>query len=198
MNFHNFVRDSEGWELLGEELAFSNPHLQVRLTRLKTPSRPDGCAWTVAHRKAGAVVAPITANGDLLLVRQERVPVRASLWEFPAGQIDEATEHDELAIKQTALRELREEAGYELAPGGELIPMGYHLSSPGFTDEHTYLFAARPVVPSPQGPAHDTNEAITGCRAFSLAEFRAMIASNEIRDANTLSSFGRMCALGIL
>jgi 8-oxo-dGTP pyrophosphatase MutT (NUDIX family) len=198
MNFHNFIRDSEGWELIHEELAFSNPHLQVRSTRIKTPSRRDGCAWTVVHRKAGAVVAPITANGDLLLVRQERVPIRASIWEFPAGQIDDSDEHDDNAIRQTALRELREEAGYELAPGGELIPMGYFFTSSGFTDEHTYLFAARPVVPSAHGAAHDANEVITECRAFTPAEFRAMIASNEIRDANTLSSFARLCALGFL
>lgn len=198
MNFHHFIGDSEGWELLDEELAFSNPHLQVRATRIKTPSRPEGCSWTVVHRKAGAVVAPIAPNGDLLLVRQERVPIRASIWEFPAGQIDEAAEHDDHAIRQTALRELREEAGYELATGGELIPMGYFFTSSGFTDEHTYLFAARPVVPGIHGPSHDPNEAITECRAFPPGELRAMIARNEIRDANTLSAFARMCALGIL
>jgi 8-oxo-dGTP pyrophosphatase MutT (NUDIX family) len=198
MNFHNFIRDGEGWELIDEKVEFANPHVQVRATRIKTPSRFAGCEWTVVHRKAGAVVVPIMANGDLLLVRQERVPIRATIWEFPAGQIDEATEHDDDAIRKTALRELREETGCELAPGGELIPMGYYLTSPGFTDEHTYLFVARPVVPSANGPTRDAGEAIIECRAFSPDELRAMIARNEIRDANTLSSFGRMCALGIL
>ena len=28
---------------------------------------------------------------SLLLVRQERVPIRATIWEFPAGQIDDAS-----------------------------------------------------------------------------------------------------------
>ena len=44
-----------------------------------------------------------------------------------------------------ARRELREETGYELAPGGELVSLGYFFTSPGFTDEHCYLFLARPV-----------------------------------------------------
>ena len=86
-------------------------------------------------------------------------PSAPTIWEFPAGQIDSAAEADEAAIRATALRELREETGYELPPGGELIPMGYFFPSPGFTDEHSYLFLARGVVPSPLGPQYDENEA---------------------------------------
>ena len=47
--------------------------------------------------------------------------------------------------------------------------MGCFFSSPGFTDEHSYLFLARGVVPSPAGPSHDENEAIHECRPFTLA-----------------------------
>jgi ADP-ribose pyrophosphatase len=198
MNFHQFIRDGKGWELMGEEVAFSNPHLQVRMTQIRTPSRPQGCSWTVVHRKAAAVVVPMTADGKFVLVRQERVPIRDTIWEFPAGQIDETRAHDEKSIRDTALRELREEAGYELAGGGELVPMGHFFPSAGFTDEHSYLFLARPVVSSRQGRAPDEHEAIVECRAFSAQELREMVASSELRDANSLSAFARMCAMGIL
>ena len=87
--------------------------------------------------------------GRLLLIRQERIPIREALWEFPAGQIDSPEEKDDAAIRATAERELREESGYELGPQSELIAMGCFFSSPGFTDEHSYLFLARGVVPSP-------------------------------------------------
>ncbi len=195
MIFHDFIRDSEGWQTIRRDLVFDNPHLRVFDTETRTPSRPDGCHWLVAHRKAAAVVAPLTSDGKYLLVRQERVPIRAAIWEFPAGQIDENREHDERAIRETALRELREESGHELALDGELIPLGYFFPSCGFTDEHSYLFLARGVVPSASGDEQDENEAITECRAFSRDEFRSMIAHNEIRDANTLSAFARLCAL---
>jgi hypothetical protein len=54
------------------------------------------------------------------------------------------------------------------------------------------------VVPSAAGSSHDEAEAIQECRAFTVAEVRRMIAENEIRDANTLSTFARMCVLGFL
>ena len=138
----------------------------------------------------------MTEDGRLLLVRQERVPIRATIWEFPAGQIDDHAEPE--AIRATALRELREEAGYELANDGELVPMGYFFPSAGFTDEHSHLFLARPVIAHPQGTEHDASEAITECRGFTPVEIRQMIASGEIRDANTLSAFARLTAMGLL
>jgi len=198
MDFHDFIRDGEGWETLKRETLFANPYLQIFATETRTPSGRATRSWTVAHRKGAAVVAPQTAEGKFLLVRQERIPIRATIWEFPAGQIDENTEHTESAIRETALRELREESGHELAPSGELVALGHFFPSPGFTDEHSYLFLARPVVPSVSGHAHDENEVITECRAFSPDELRAMIAQNEIRDANTLSTFARLCALGLI
>ncbi|MGB8353705.1 MAG: NUDIX hydrolase [Chthoniobacteraceae bacterium] len=180
------------------EQQFANPFVQVFKAQVRTPSRPDGCEWTVVHRKGAVVIAPMTAEGKFVLVHQERVPIHETIWEFPAGQIDESATHDEKIIRDTALRELREETGYELSPGAGLAPLGLYFPSSGFTDEHCHLFLARPVVPGRQGPTHDTNEAITGCREFSAEELRGMIASSEIRDANTLSTYARLCAMGIL
>jgi ADP-ribose diphosphatase len=198
MSFHQFIRDTEGWQTARSEARFSNPHLQVVIAEVRTPTRSTPCPWTIVHRKGAVVIAPVTASGDFLLIRQERIPVKTTLWEFPAGQIDESAEHNEQTIRAAAARELREETGHELASGGELIAVGYYFTSPGFTDEHCHLFVARPVVPSDQGHAYDENEAITECRAFSPAQLRAMIAANEIRDANTLAAFARMSALGIV
>jgi ADP-ribose pyrophosphatase len=196
--FQSFIRDGAGWATVSSELQYANPYVQVYLSKIRTPSRPEGAPWTVVHRKGATVIAPMTTDGRLLLIRQERIPVRATLWEFPAGQIDTAGEADDATIRATALRELQEEAGYELGPEGELIPMGLFFSSPGFTDEHGHLFLARGVAPSPRGSSHDAAEAIEECRAFTVAEVRRMIAENEIRDANTLSTFARMSVLGFI
>jgi ADP-ribose pyrophosphatase len=195
MTFHNFIRDEDGWQTRGDETLFANPYLSVHRVTVTSPTRPEPFTWTVTHRKAAVVVAPITVAGEFLLVRQERVSIRATIWEFPAGQIDDHAEPD--AIRATGLRELREESGHELAPGGELVSLGHFFPSAGFTDEHSHLLLARPVAPSPLGHEHDESEAITECRAFPPAEFRAMIARGEIRDANTLSAFARMVAMGL-
>jgi len=194
--FHRFIQSSEGWSVVAGETQFANPYVEVHRATVTSPTRPEPFTWTVVHRKGAVVVAPMTADGRFILVRQERVPIRATIWEFPAGQIDDTSDPD--AIRATGLRELTEEAGYELAPGGELISLGHYFPSCGFTDEHSHLVLARPVVPAAGGAKPDAAESITECRAFSTDEFRAMIASGEIRDANTLSAFARMVAMGLL
>jgi 8-oxo-dGTP pyrophosphatase MutT (NUDIX family) len=114
---------------------------------------------------------------------------------MPAGQIDDNIEPGEKEIEAVALRELNEETGYELSPGGELIPLGYFVTSPGFTDEHCYLFLAR-FVQVAAVHQKEEGEGILESRAFTAAELSRMIAMNEIRDSNTLSICARMAARG--
>ncbi|MEA3209509.1 MAG: ADP-ribose pyrophosphatase [Chthoniobacter sp.] len=196
MPFHHFIRDAEGWRTHQNETLFANPYVEIHRTLVSTPTRAEPVAWTVAHRKGAVVVVPVTVDWKFLLIRQERVPIRTTIWEFPAGQIDDHEEPN--AIQATGLRELREETGYELAPGGEVVSLGHFFPSPGFTDEHSHLILARPVVRSAKGHAHDAHEAITECRPFALEDLRAMIASGEIADANTLAGFARLTALGLV
>jgi len=193
----NLVRDGEGWETISSDRHFGNAHLEVVTDHVRTPTRATPRAWTVVHRKAAVIIAPMTRAGKIILIRQERVPIRSAIWEMPSGQIDKVLEPDQKEIKAVALSELREEAGYELAKGGELIELGHYFSSPGFTDEHGYFFLARPVEPCADY-VRDETEAIVDCREFSIEELRRMIAKNEIRDANTLSMWARLVAGGFL
>jgi ADP-ribose pyrophosphatase len=182
-----------GWETISSERHFANPHIEVVTDHVRTPSSSESRSWTIVHRKAAVIIAPMTRDGRIVLIRQERIPVRAAIWEMPSGQIDSAAE----TIEQIALRELREEAGYQLAEDGELIALGDYFSSPGFTDERGYFFLARPVEPI-ANYVRDEAESILDCRAFSVSEIRRMIAENEIRDANTLGICAQLAARGFL
>jgi 8-oxo-dGTP pyrophosphatase MutT (NUDIX family) len=185
------------WKTISSQRHFVDRNLEVVTDRVQTPAHPDPRAWTIAHRKPAVVVAPMTPDGKIILIRQERIPIRQAIWEMPSGQIDDRNS-DEDKIKDTALRELREETGYELAPNGELISLGYFFSSPGFTDERGYFFLARPVQPCEKGPDRDEGESILDCRGFTNEEIRRMIADNEIRDANTLGICAMLTARGLL
>ena len=196
MQKSNLVRDRDGWETVGSEAHFSSRHLSVATDEVRTPTQRAGRNWAVVHRKPAVVIAPLTLEGKFVLILEERIPIRAALWSMPAGQIDESLEPDEEAIRAVARRELREETGYELEPGAELVPLGHYFTSPGFTDEHCYFFLARPVQKSAAGPQHDATEAIVDCREFSADVVRQMIADGEIRDANTLSIWARLVATG--
>ena len=116
---------------------------------------------------------------------------------MPAGQIDGDGELDEKQIEKVALRELHEETGFDLAPGGEVIPLGYYFTSAGLTDEHCYFFLVRPVR---RAAVHkrEEGEAILECRAVGAEELWQMIADNEIRDSNTLAICARLAARGLL
>jgi len=185
------------WATISSERHFANAHLEVVTDHVQTPARPEPRAWTIVHRKAAVVVAPMTRDGKIALIRQERIPIRQAIWEMPSGQIDDHVADNE-KIKNVALREVREETGYELAQDGRLIPLGHYFSSPGFTDERGYFFLARPVQPCEEGPARDEGESILDCREFTVEEIRRMIAENEIRDANTLGICATLAARGLL
>ena len=186
------------WEVVSTESCFKNDNVEIVEEEIRSPARPEPREWTVALRKRAVVVAAMTAGGGLILIRQERIPIRDAIWEVPAGQIDDESDTDPDDIAAIALKELREETGFELAEGGDLIPLGDYFTSPGFTDERGYFFLARPVRESADGHSREEGESILDCRAFSPAEIRDMIASNEIRDANTLAVCSRLLARGLL
>jgi ADP-ribose pyrophosphatase len=194
VKFNHAASDRDGWETVSSETLYESEHLLVADEEVRSPARAQPHSWTVVHRKTAVVVAPMTAEGKLVLIRQERIPIRAALWEVPAGQIDYAED----GAQEVALRELREEAGYQLSALGEMVGLGEFFSSAGFTDERAFLFLARPVERAAVGPAHSESEAILECREFCPREIGEMIATNEIRDANTLAICARLVACGLL
>ena len=197
MKGSDLVSEREGWETISSETHFQDRNVEVVTEKVRSPARNEPRTWTVVRRKRAVVIAAITGEGKLILIKQERIPIRAAIWEVPAGQIDEeAADEDEVAA--VALRELREETGLELAEGGSLIPLGDFFTSPGFTDERGHFFLARPVRECAAGHSRDESESILDCRAFSAGELRRMIADNEIRDANTLAICARLVARGFL
>ena len=198
MNFVALLTDANGWETLARETRYEDAHLLVAMEDVRTPAISNPRRWTVVHRKPAVVIAPMTADGKLVLIRQERIPIRDTIWEVPAGQIDEAAEMEPKAMRAVVLRELQEETGYVLPTEGELLPLGSFFSSPGFTDERGYFFLARGVVPGAEGHAPQESESILDCRAFGGSEIRAMIACHEIRDANTLGICAQLITRGFL
>jgi 8-oxo-dGTP pyrophosphatase MutT (NUDIX family) len=191
------------WEVVSSDRHFANAHVEVVTDHVQMPTRSQPRTWTIVHRKAAVVIAPMTQDRKIVLIHQERIPIRQAIWEMPSGQIDVVAGGGDSdrglaeTIEQVALRELREEAGYELAKDGELISLGYYFSSPGFTDERGYFFLARPVVLCPDY-VRDESESILDCRPFTISEIRRMIEDNEIRDGNTLGMCARLAACGFI
>lgn len=198
MNSGSSGADPDGWVTLARETLLDDAHLQVAIEEVRTPAGEQSRRWTVVHRKRAVVIGAFTDVGKLLLIRQERIPIRRAIWEVPAGQIDDPAATTDAALREAALRELQEETGYELGATGEIMQLGHFFSSPGFTDECAWFFLARGVQRSSQGPAPEKSESILDCREVSAVELADMIRCHEIQDANTLSLCAMLVARGFL
>lgn len=122
------------------------------------------------------------SDWEILLVRQYRHPVRAFLWEVPAGLLDHAGEDRVSAAK----RELWEEANLEAENWQVLVDF---FTSPGGSSEHLRVFVA-------QGISESTGKRFEACEEerdmqtawFSLAEARDALFSGALHNPSAMAS----------
>ena len=148
----------------------------VRL-RVDTVALPDGrsAQREVAEHEPVVVIVPLDGDGNVLLVRQYRLPVEQFLLELPAGGIDPGE-----SIEEAVQRELREETGQR---AGRLQRLAAFYASPGYCDELMHLFLATELEHSPL--AGDSDESIEVVR-MPLADALALVEQGEICDAKTI------------
>ena len=104
MKWKGGVQDGDGWETLSREAHFTNSHVDLVTEEVRTPGKSKPRKWTVAHRKIAVVIAPMTRERNLILIQQERIPIRRKIWEVPAGQIDGIVDPTPAEIEAVALR----------------------------------------------------------------------------------------------
>lgn len=111
---------------------------------------PDGQKAVREYVKhIGAVaVLPLTAEHEVICVRQYRYAHRCLLTEIPAGKLDSKTEDH----REAALRELREETG---ARCQSLTYLGVYRSTPAILDEVVDLYLAEGLTFGETDPDED-------------------------------------------
>lgn len=147
--------------------------VSLRVDEVALPSGRTGIREIVEHRGAVAVV-PLTAEGDVLLVRQFRGAAGGELLEIPAGTL-EPGESVEAALD----RELGEEIGLRGRRYERLLAF---YPSPGILTEIVHLFLAAGLEPYRLEPEE---EDLTVVRLPLRAAVDA-VASGEIRDAKSI------------
>ena len=111
----------------------------------------------------------------VLLERQYRHTARQSLWELPAGRIDEG-ENELTAAK----RELLEETGYTASRWRCILRF---YASPGFLAETMNVYLARGLRP---GQAQPEADEVIKVRMMPLSTAVRMAMNGPIRDAKTI------------
>jgi ADP-ribose pyrophosphatase len=127
---------------------FEHPVVRVEGVRVQTGL--GEATWARLHLPDWVNVIPVTADGQVVFVRQHRCGIDASTLEIPGGCV-EPGEDPAFA----ASRELREETGYS----GPLVALGAVWSNPAIQNNRTHLFLARPAVRS-SDPDPDPGEQI--------------------------------------
>lgn len=123
-----------------------------------------------------SVMVPIDADGNIVFVRQYRLPARGILLEVPAGGIDDGESPED-----AAQRELREEIGMQAR---RLTKLGEFYVSPGFLTEYMHVFLAEDLEDA-QAEADEDEEIVIVRKP--LAEAVGMAERGEFRDAKTIA-----------
>lgn len=125
------------------------------------------------------VVLPLLGDGRAVLIRNHRFTAGRELLELVAGTL-EPPEPPEAC----ALRELREEAGYDAA---RIAPLGCFHLAPGTSTEVMYAFVAEGLIDV--GQQLEPTERIR-VECFTLARLREMLVHGEFEDAKTMAVLG--------
>ncbi|HEX5009183.1 MAG TPA: NUDIX hydrolase [Planctomycetota bacterium] len=164
---------------LSRRVAYSGKILKVNMDRVALPNGREVELEFIEHPGASAVV-PLHADGTVTLIRQFRYATGGYILEVPAGKLDPGE-----TPEQCARREVEEEAG--VRPGA-LHPLGAIWTTPGFTNERIWLFAATQLTEGEQDLQHD--EVLDVVR-MPLREALALVERGELPDGKSLAALVR-------
>lgn len=158
------------------DVIFCGKVFDIKVDKLTYNSGNPSVREVVVH-PGGAVVVPVTNEGKIILVSQFRYPFQKTLYELPAGKLDEG---EDPAV--CAERELKEETGFS---GGKITKLGSIYTSPGFCSEELYIFLATDFTDGDH--EREEGEQDMQLHEFTPGELKEMIKTGEIKDAKTIS-----------
>lgn len=152
-----------------------------KVERLRRQSAVSGFTRDYFRLDAGpwVNVVAVTPAEELVLVRQERHGIGDFTLEIPGGLVD--PDEDPAA---SALRELREETGFE---AGAVQPLGWVHPNPAIQGNRCYTYLARDVSPCTSGQHLDECEEIEVV-TLPMARVRRLVREGQITHAIVLSA----------
>lgn len=163
----------EPWEQLGSEPALDHEHYRVRRDTVRLPNGRVVDDYLVGLLSDYALVVAVTADDEVVLVRQWKQGVRRITLELPGGVIDDGE-----TAADAAARELREETGY-VAPVVELLASLDVDASKAANQAHVFAAVRAERLHEPERHEMESPEVVV----VRLAEVRGLLDHGEITGA---------------
>ena len=167
------------WKKKSSKYLLNNKIFKMREDLVTSPKLgSDHNVW-VMEVPTWVNIIPITTDGEVILVNQYRFGMDKSSMEIPGGMAD--LNEDPM---EAAMRELKEETGYEAK---EVIEIGRVESNPAIMSNHTYTYLVLDCEKS-------SNQDLDGTEDIEIIfkkinEIPSLIKNREIEHALVISAF---------
>ncbi len=169
--------------LLRSRTVYQGDKLTLRVDTLRMGDRSPTDKEIIEHA-GSAVIVPLLNEETLLLINQWRPAAGMYMLELPSGTIEKGE-----TPRETAQRELREEAGHRAE---EIVPIGGFWPVSGYSEEYSHGFVARGLKydPLPQDKLEDIR-----VEEMPISDLPRMVRDSEIDDALTIAVLMRWMLL---
>jgi len=131
----------------------------------------------IVEHNGGSVIAAVTNDDKIIMVKQFRKPMESPILEVPAGKLDGDEDPAD-----AALRELSEETGYT---AGKLEKLTEFYPSVGYTTEVLHIYLATDLTP---GACHPDENEVLEVMEMDLEEVYRMVMDGKIHDGKTIAA----------
>ena len=160
-----------GWQMIGTEKRFENEICRLREDEVEL-ARGKKIKYAYLERDEAVIIVPITADREVVMLKQYRYPVDEWCLEVPAGGTHDS---GDAALEEVARKELREEIG---ATAQSLKYVDFFYSANSMTNEKCHVFLAEGVELSREQKTEASENIeirlVTVAKAIELARSGAM------------------------
>jgi len=169
------------WDIISSTRDKSYRVFSLRTDRARSPRTDQAHDFFILESSSWVNVIPLTADNEVVLVRQYRHGIRDVTLEIPGGLVEDGD-----TPETAALRELREETGYGAS---EIIPLSSVHPNPAIQSNLCFTFLATGVLPAGNQEQDEKEDIQVLLRP--LAEIPRLIREGDITHSLVLAAFYR-------